>query len=278
MPTDPLSAALFERFGEGAPPLPGGLRGADALARLAAHRSHRAFLPEPVDDALLRALCAVALSAPTKSDLEQRDIVLVRDPALRRGLEALMPGVDWLPGAPALLVVCGNNRRQRRLHDLRGHAFANDHLDALFNAAGDAAIALAWLVAAAEAAGLGCCPISAVRNEAERVGQLLRLPEHVFPFAGLALGWPAGAGVLNPRLPLAATVHVDGFGDEGLPGHVADADRRRIAQKPFARQRFTAELGEAGSYGWSEDVTRQYSRPERAGFGAFLRARGFKLD
>lgn len=272
-----LRAALSRRFGD-APEPPEDVQGTASLAHLAAHRSCRAFQARPVDENLLRLLCAVALSAPSKSDLQQRDIVLVRDPALRGSLDALMPGVEWLLGAPALLVVCGNNRRQRRLHDLRGHAFANDHLDAFFNAATDAAIALAWLVAAAEAAGLGCCPVSAIRNEAEAVSRLLHLPDRVFPYAGLALGWPADEGVLNPRLPLAATVHVDRFDDAALPHHVADADRRRVAQKPFARRRFAAEFGAAEPYGWSEDVTRQYSRPERAGFGAYVRARGFKLD
>ena len=108
---------------------------------------------------------------------------------------------------------------------------------------------LAWLGAAAEAAGLGCCPISAIRNEAEAVSGLLHLPSHVFPYAGLALGWPADEGTLNPRLPLAATVHVDRFDDEGMAGHVADADRRRVEQKPFTRQRFTADLGVAEPYG-----------------------------
>jgi len=279
MLNDPLRAALSLRFGQSSVSeeidVPGD---ANALVRMAAHRSPRAFQPRPVYEGLLRLLCSIALSAPTKSDLQQRDVVLVQDPVLRHALEALMPSVDWLPGAPALIVVCGNNRRQRRLHELRGHTFANDHLDAFFNAATDAAIVLAWLVAAVEAMGLGCCPVSAIRNEADAVSRLLHLPDHVFPYAGLALGWPADEGTLNPRLPLAATVHVDHFDDAALPTHVADADQRRMEQKPFAKQRFPADLGAADLYGWSEDVTRQYSRPERAGFGTYVRARGFKLE
>lgn len=277
MPHEPLRDPLSLRFGSvpEAVDVPGDV---GALARMAAHRSHRTFQDRPVDEGLLRLLCAVAFSAPSKSDLQQRDVLVVRHPVLRRDLEALMPSVDWLPGAPVLLVICANNRRQRRLHELRGHPFANDHLDAFFNAATDAAILLAWLVAAAEAAGLGCCPISAIRNRAEAVGRLLYLPDHVFPYAGLAIGWPADEGVLNPRLPLAATVHADRFDDADLPAHVADADRRRVAQKPFAKQRATAELGTTEPYGWSEDVARQYSRLERADFGAYVRAQGFKLD
>jgi nitroreductase/FMN reductase [NAD(P)H] len=31
-------------------------------------------------------------------------------------------------------------------------------------------------------------------------------------------------------------------------------------------------------YGWSEDKARQYAVPERADFGAYVRARGFRLD
>lgn len=274
---EPLQILLRERFGAGtaAPRAPSGT---DVLALLAAHRSCRAFRPDPVDPALIELVCAAAFSAPSKSDLQQRDVVLVRDPGLRGAVDALVPGADWLPGAPALLVVCGNNRRQRRLHEMRGHPFANDHLDAFFNAATDAAILLAWLVVAAEAAGLGCCPVSAVRNEAQAVSDLLGLPEHVFPYAGLALGWPAERGVMNPRLPLAATLHADRFDDAALAAHVDDADRRRVEQKPFNRQRFADTLGETRHYGWSEDVTRQYSRPERADFGSFARRRGFRFD
>ncbi len=272
-----LVERLRQRYGT-ALNVPPDLKTVATLEQLASHRSCRAFKPAPVPLDLQETLCAIALSAPSKSDLQQRDIIIVQNPALRRALEALMPSVDWLPGAPALLIICGNNRRQRRLHELRQHAFANDHLDAFFNATADAAIALAWLVVAAEAADLGCCPISAVRNEAAQVSALLHLPDFVFPFAGLALGWPAAAQPLNPRLPLAATVHFDSFDDTDLPVHVTDTDARRRAQKPFARQRFAGDLGTDENYSWSEDVTRQYARSERADFGAYVRARGFKLD
>jgi nitroreductase/FMN reductase [NAD(P)H] len=38
------------------------------------------------------------------------------------------------------------------------------------------------------------------------------------------------------------------------------------------------KFGEDPAYGWSEDKARQYSVPERADFGAFVRAKGFNLD
>ncbi len=269
-----LERVLQHRFGE---PIAAPAASA-ALAGLAEHRCHRAFAGRPVEPALLRQLAAVALSAPTKSDLQQRDIIIVADPDLRRRLDALADGQDWVPGAPAFLVVCGNNRRQRQLHAWRGRPFANDHLDAFFNATVDAAIALAWLVAAAEAAGLGTCPVSVIRNHADAVSTLLGLPDHVFPVAGLALGWPADAGTVSLRLPLAATVHVDRFDDAAIESQIAAYDRRRAVLQPYARQRHQDEDGIDPAYGWSEDKARQYSRAERADFGAFVRRKGFSLE
>jgi len=56
------------------------------------------------------------------------------------------------------------------------------------------------------------------------------------------------------------------------------SDRRREQQRPYRRQRDPARWGEARVYGWSEDKARQYAEPLRADFGAFVRAKGFRLE
>ncbi len=272
-----LASVLRRRFGEQVAVDPG-LAGLTDLARQAAHRSRRSFTDRPVDAALLRLLCAVALSAPTKSDLQQRDIIVLESAAQRRRVLDLVPDNPWAAAAPALLVFCGNNRRQRQIHDWRQRRFANDHLDAFFNAAVDAGIALGAFVAAAETVGLGTCPISAIRNNARAVSEALALPDHVFPVAGLALGWPADEGKLSLRLPLSVTVHRDRFDESDLHARIEAYDRRRAAAQPYARQRYVDDFGTDAAYGWSEDKARQYSRPERADFGAFVRAKGFRLE
>ena len=250
----------------------------DLIRSMAARGSCRSFLDDTVPTALVDMLCAVALASPTKSDLQQRDIILIRDPSLRQSIAALVPGQDWIADAPNIAVFCGNNRRQRLLHDWHEVRFANDHLDAFFNAVGDAAIALGAFVTAAEAAGLGCCPISAVRNEAAVVSEMLALPDHVFPFAGLAFGYPARAPRVTKRLPLGVTCHVDRYSEENLQAQVSDYDRWRAETHPYRTQRATETFGHSDTYGWSEDKVRQYSLPEREDFGAYVKERGFKLD
>ena len=279
---DRLKAALGARFGS-APALaeehlPHGARGADVLADMASRRVMRRYTDRPVDPALLDALCAVALSAPSKSDLQQADIVVVTDKAQRAVLDELAPGNPWMKGAQAIMVFCGNNRRHRLAFEWRGRPYVNDHLDQFFNASVDAAIVLGTFVAAADRVGLGTCPISTLRNKAAEVSNLLGLPPHVFPVAGLGVGWPSFAGVMSPRLGLEVTVHHDRYDESGLQEKIAAYDRRRRAVQPYASQRHVDKFGEDPAYGWSEDKVRQYSVPDRADFGAFVRRKGFKLD
>lgn len=183
-PSEAIESALRERFGEEVP-VPADLDGVERLARIAGRRVCRSYSDRPVEPDLLRLLCACALSSPSKSDLQQRDIVVVRDPDLRRRIADLLPHMPWVGTAPAFLVVCLNGRRILRLADLRERPFPNDHLDLFFNATGDAAIALGACLTAAEAIGMGGCPISEVRNHAAAISAWLGLPDRVVPFAGL---------------------------------------------------------------------------------------------
>ena len=274
---DRLLSVLKARFGS-APSLSEAPRGIDVLADMANRRVMRRYLDKPVDAALVETLCAVALSAPSKSDLQQADIVIVSDKSQREKLEALLPDNPWVKAAPVFLVFCGNNRRHRLLFEWRNRPFVNDYLDPFFNAAVDAGIVLATFVAAADRVGLGTCPISAIRNRPREVSDILGLPQHVFPVAALGAGWPSFAGVMSPRLGLDVTLHHDRYSEEGLKEKVDAYDRRRHAVQPYQNQRYVERFGKSADYGWSEDKARQYSVPERAGFGAFVRAKGFKLD
>lgn len=272
-----IQQTLAERFGEDFhvdPDLPE----LELLSTIAGHRSHRAYADRPVAPDLLRLLCACALSAPSKSDLQQADIVQVADPALRTTIADLLPDNPWVRAAPVFLIICGNNRRIRQVSELRGKTFANDHLDAFMNAAVDAGIVLATFVRAAAAVGVGCCPISTVRNHADTISRLLALPDWVFPLAGLCVGYPAAAGQVSPRLPLNVTVHVDRFDESDLTPQIDEYDHRRATLQPYARQRYPELYGTAPEYGWSEDKARQYSQPERVDFGAFIREKGFRLE
>lgn len=246
---------------------------ANVLERMAGRGVCRSYRKEPVDPRLIETLCAVALSSPSKSDLQQRDIVVVTDPAIRQQLDEIT-GFDWQSTAPTLLVFCANHQRMHLCHEMAGIKMTNNHLDGFFNASVDAGIALSAFVTAAELVGLGTCPLSVLRNQIDRVSSLLKLPQRVIPVAGLSIGWPARPTRISPRLSLPATVHHNHFA-ENMESGIREYDARRGSP---AKQRDTDRFGEKPDYGWSDDKARQYADPQRADFGAFVRSKGFDLS
>jgi nitroreductase len=269
--------ALAERFGEDFK-INEELPGLEALARIADHRSHRRFLPRPIEPDLLRLLCACALSAPSKSDLQQADIVIVHETAIRKTIVDTIPDMPWIMDAPAFLVFVGSGARLPMMSKRRDKPFPNDHLDAFFNATVDGAIVMTTFIQAAAAIGLGTCPISAIRDDPRTVAKALNLPPRTVPIAGLCVGWPEQAGEITPRLSLSTTVIENRYGERDLIGEIEAYDRRRAALRPYRRQRRIERWGEASFYGWSQDKARQYAEPTRTDFGAFVREQGFRLD
>jgi len=156
---------------------------------------------------------------------------------------------------------------------------ANNNLDTLVNTALGSSLAMGQFMAAAEAVGLGTCPISYVRSHIERVSPLLGLPSGVYPVAGLTVGWPVFRRPVSMRLPPAIVVHRERYDDGGLESDVAGYDNRRREREPVA----AGSLKNNDVYppregvGWSENVARQLSVPERFGFAAYLKTKGFDL-
>jgi FMN reductase [NAD(P)H] len=250
------------------------------LRQLLMRRTHRRYTERPVPEPLLRLLLAAAFSASSKSDFQQASVVRVRDCTLRERIAALVPDMPWIGIAPVFLVFCGDARRLDRIGEIRGHTADNGRFEGFFNAAMDAALVLQTFILAAETAGLGCCPISVLRNHPDAVAAILRLPDKVFPVAGLCLGYPAAAGHISMRLPLDLTVHTDRYDDTHLDEGVDAYDRRRDARYsiPREQQRAPEVFGQAAFYGWSEDKAQQATEPEGLAFSTYLRNHGFSME
>lgn len=219
--TVPASYAqqLADRFGEEIE-LGGDVEEILFLHEVLARRTHRAYAPKPVPEPLIRLLMMTALAASSKSDFQQATIIRVTDPKRRAALAALVPSMPWIGAAPVFLVFCGDAHRLERVGTLRGHPKRNGRLEGFFNAAVDAALVMQTFILAAEAAKLGCCPISVIRNHLDRAAEILELPDLVFPVAGLCVGYPAVAGHVSLRLsPLINVQQVSPYC--GVPSRVS---------------------------------------------------------
>jgi len=250
------------------------------IEALLSRRSLRLYKDEPVSDELLDVLLGCAQSAPSKSNLQQYSIIVVKDQTIRDQLAPWCPRTSGLESKPVLLVFCADIRRNIRIGEFRNRPNVNNNMDAFLNATVDAALAIGFFVTAAEAAGLGTAPLSSLRDNMYAVADILEMPDGVFPIAGVMAGWPEAPGYVNQRLPQSVVVHRDRYDDSNLEAGIDEYDQTRHAAFPIPdeRQTRTDLWGVAEFYGWSEHISRQLGKPERPEFRAFLESHGFDLS
>jgi nitroreductase len=248
-----------------------------AIARILSRRTHRRYADRPVPPTLIDQLLYAALSASSKSDFQQASVLKVEAPAKRAAIGAEFPAMPWIGASPVFLVFLADPRRLERIGEMRGHPQPNRDLEAFLNASVDAGLALQTFLLAAEAVGLGCCPISVIRNKLPLIAEILKLPDGVYPVAGLCVGWPADEGHVSMRLPPSVTVHVDSYDSAVVEPGVDAYDRARHERHAITQQRNPARFGQAAFYGWSEDKARQAAEPEGAAFAEYVRRTWFRF-
>lgn len=239
------------------------------LELLSRHSSVRDFLPEPVPDSVVRECVAAAQQAATSSNVQGYGLLQVTDPEVRAELADAAGGQAQVREAGALFVVHADQRRFRLVAEELEKPFA-PNLEAFLVEVIDAALFAQNLVVAFEARGLGTCYIGGLRNDLDRVRELLAAPEGVLPLFGLCVGTPAERPAAKPRLSVDAVLHRDRYPtDDEVREGVAEYDRRMGA--------YYAERGLAGR-NWSGGVHRKFMTPQRTHLARFYGEQGAVLE
>lgn len=236
------AARLRDRYREEEAPAPTTWNA--TLDLLLAHRSVRAFMPEPLPDGALETIVAAASSAPSSSNLQVWSVVAVEDPARKHALATLAAGQRQIDEAPLFLVWLLDLARLTRLAELReDRSEALDHLETFILGVVDTALAAQNAVIALESLGLGSVYIGAIRNRPVEVARTLALPPKVFPLFGLAVGRPdpARPASVKPRLPQDAVLHREAYGWAAV--QTAAVARHDEALRAFQREQGLPEIG-----------------------------------
>ena len=241
--------------------------------------------PRDVSPGLLRLLCACALRRHPAEICSRRDILVVREIKLRARARSPPTAAGNAVGRHVAGVSGFSLMRRgcRFIAHAHGTPFPNDHLDLFFNASVDTpAIVLATFMAAAEAVGLGCCPISVIRDHADTVSRLLqasRLKSFRSP-ACVSAGRPKRQHRRARGCLPGTTLHEERF-EEGNLGQAIGSLRpqapRGLTALPQPARRRSA-LAHAEFYGWSRDPFGNM-QPAAGGFRRLCpRIKRFHLD
>jgi nitroreductase len=243
-----LRALLSRRYRLPVEPKTAGIHALPALEPLLAHRSVRRYLPQALPEGTLELLVAAAQSASSSSNLQLWSVIDVQDPERRRALSEVASGQAHIRECGAFLVWVADLHRPTELANARGIAHEGlSYLEMFLMASIDTALAAQNAVVAAEALGLGVVYIGALRNDPERVAQILGLPARSFAVFGLCVGWPHpdAEGDVKPRLPQQVVLHRDTYANVAEQRASVDAYDLSMADF-YAEQRLSAPEG-----GWS---------------------------
>jgi nitroreductase len=205
---------------------------------LTTQRAVRRLKPDPVDDALVLRLIELAQKAPTGSNAQNWEFVVVKgravvaqlaqrnrqawrlygglgrrlaanDPKMLRLLDAVQWQADHFEEIPVIVVACLKSFRLPW-----PNVAATSYYGSIFPSVQN-------LLLAARAAGLGAALITLPLWSTFSVRRILGLPWNVTPCAVVPLGWPIGNYGPTTRRPVGDVVSLDRYGNRPWKGRGA---------------------------------------------------------
>ncbi len=193
-------------------------------------RAIRRLKPDPVDDEVVLRLISLAIRAPTGSNAQNWEFIVVRDPQIKKALARLnrqalrlgrwiarwnarhnprshkiLNAVQWqadhFEKIPVIVVAC-----------LKGFYIPFSHISTT-SYFGSIFPAVQNLLLAARAANLGAALTTIPLWNLISVRRILGLPWNVIPCAVIPLGWPVGHYGLTTRKVVREVVSFDRFGN-----------------------------------------------------------------
>jgi nitroreductase len=193
-------------------------------------RAIRRLKPDPVDEALILRLIELATKAPTGSNLQNWEFIVVRDPQVKAGLARLNRQVWGIYGKIARFITRGKPRSQKIASAVQWQADHFEEIPVLIVAClkgryipfvhlstttffGSIFPAVQNLLLAARAAGLGAALTTIPIWNLWAARRIIGLPWSVTPCAVIPLGWPLGKYGPTTRKPVHEVVSFDRYGN-----------------------------------------------------------------
>lgn len=166
------------------------------------HRTIREFKDENIPREVFEQLIEVARRTATASGMQASTIIRVTDPEKRKKIAAVCKQ-EYVARAPELLILVADQYRNYKIAEEKGFKDPSArNIDGFFSAFTDACITTQNIVNAAESMGLGAVYLGSILNDAEKIIDILDLPELTIPVVGLGLGYPNQNPQLKPRIEM----------------------------------------------------------------------------
>jgi FMN reductase [NAD(P)H] len=242
----------------------------ETVRLLQAHRSSRSYKSNPIPAEILDAIIESAHRAPTSINSQQISLVVVRSAASRARIAEIAGGQPWIAKAPVFIAVVADFYKTGLGVEKTGvEQVIQRSLEAIVSSVSDAGIAMAALMTAARAFGLGIVPIGGIRRDPQAMIDLLGLPRNTFPVAGVVLGYVAEETPQKPRMPIESFRHEEKYHPEALKPAIDAYDRTLLE--------YWQKIGRADGLTWSANMAQHYGAFSRR-IKAIAQKQGFTIE
>lgn len=235
------------------------------------HRSVRQYKDIPISDETFHELLHAAQHAASSHFVQAYSVIQVKDEAKREELGRLSNNEKQYDSAALSLVFCADLNRLDKAAQLNDKHIEAGTLENFIVATVDVSLFAQNFVIAAESQGYGICYIGGVRNNPEKISELLELPDYVIPLFGMTVGVPAEQNEVKPRLPVDNILHVDSYNEEKYHTSLPKYDE---IIKRYYKERTTNKKDEI----WTEMMANFLSVKRRTHMKDFVLDKQFLTD
>ncbi len=171
------------------------------------HRSIRKYTGDPIPAPILDYILEAGTRASTTGNMQVYSIIVTTEDSIKEELAPCHFNQPMVKEAPVVLTFCADFNRFNHWCRLRKAEPGYDNFLSFMTAAIDALLVAQNVCVAAEDAGLGICYLGTTTYMAEKIIDVLDLPEGVVPLTTVTLGYPDESPDLTDRLPLEAVIH-----------------------------------------------------------------------
>lgn len=239
---------------------------------LKGRKSIRRYSSKPVDDSLLNELIEAAGRASTTGNMQLYSIVVTRS---KEGKERLAPchfNQPMITGAPVVLTFCADYNRFSKWCAQRKATPGYNNFHSFLTAMIDTLLFAQNFCVAAESKGLGICYLGTTTYTADKLVDILKLPQLVMPVTTITVGYPDEDPTQPDRLPVTAVMHSEEYTDyspadidaifsykESLEEnrHFVELNHKETLAQIFTDIRYTRKDNEAISIMFKELLEKQ---------------------
>jgi nitroreductase len=176
-------------------------------------RTIRKYKEQDVDNGLIEKLLEAAGRASTTGNMQLYSVVVTKDEAQKAKLAPTHFNQPTFKNAPVVLTFCADYNRFNKWCEENEAVPGYDNFLSFLTAAIDTLLVAQTFCIAAESEGLGICYLGTTTYNADKISDILNLPDYVVPVTTITLGYPDEAPELTDRIKVGGWVHYEEYKD-----------------------------------------------------------------